>query len=96
MMFDDWDISNVFVCSRRVVRAPSNFLRVEKHFPCDSALEARPYLSQYVEILVDLVEGRGHRIALPLFPWRDPSLLTISEPYAHSLVRSIAISLRKV
>jgi hypothetical protein len=68
---DDATLGRIFSNTRRVVRDPS--LLTKPFLSPKYVEEARPYLDDFVRTLADLTEGRGHRLALPIFPWCDPS-----------------------
>jgi hypothetical protein len=73
MMFDDWNLGTCFTNTRRVVRDPS--LLTKPDLTRNHRDEVRPYVARLIEPLVKLLDGRGYRVMVPLFPWCDVSKL---------------------
>lgn len=70
-VLDDWNIGNTFTCTRRMVRDTALLTKLELRRQYRD--EVSPYRDRCIKVLAELMEGRGHRIALPLFPWCDVS-----------------------
>jgi hypothetical protein len=70
-MTPTWDESSA--TRGRMAREPS--LLTKRMLNRKYVSKAKPHLEKMVEILRDLVESKGHKIALPFFRWRDLSRL---------------------